>query len=426
MARMSKPQRSWVLYDVANSAFTMLATTILSIYFTSLVTSAGLAAEDGLVFWGSAETVISLIVAVAMPFLGSLADYHKNKKKFLIAAIGTGVVACVGLSVPVGWTAFLVIYMVAAVGYNSSLVFSDAFLVDVAEERDYDSISAKGYAWGYIGSLVPFIACIALIMAGPQTGLISTVAATRVSFIITAVWWAVLSIPIIKDVHQRYFKPKEEHLLASTLRGFVATLKNIVATRALLLFLIAFFFYIDGVHTIIKMAIQFGSTLGLSSTLMMIALVVTQLVAFPSALVYGKLAGIVGARRMLIGSIVAYLLITLFAAFFIKEGGTWLLPDPRVGFWILAVVVGLVQGGIQALSRSYFGTLIPDKTRSNEYFAFFSVFLKYATILGTGLMALLTWLTGNVNIGILSISVLFVVGLVFLLLTPKPEGTASS
>jgi UMF1 family MFS transporter len=401
---MNRREWSWVLYDVGNSGFIMFATAVAPIYF------AGLSEGSAVVGWGMAETVVSLIVALLMPFLGSLADYRKNKKRFFIGAVGTGVVACTALSIPDSATAFLAVYVIAAVGVNSSMVFYDAFLVDATERENFDSVSSKGYAWGYIGSLIPFLVCVALIFGGGAIG-IDRALGTRIGFVITALWWAAFSLPLIKNVHQAHFKPPEPHVIRTTFIGLGKTVRSIVADRKMLLFLLAFFCYIDGVHTIIKMATSFGTDLGIDSTQLVMALVVTQLVAFPSALLFGKLARRVGTRIMLIISVSAYALITLYAAFFLKTA---------TEFWILAVTVGLFQGGIQALSRSYFGRLIPLE-RANEYFGFFDIFGKYAAILGTFLMSSFTLITGSTGLGILSITSLFILGLVFLILMPKGE-----
>lgn len=408
--RMNKRERSWVLYDVGNSALTMLATSLIPIYFASLAPAGS--TDSITVVWGFTISIATAIVALLMPFLGSLADYPKNKKKFLIGSIGTGVVALCALSLAGAPMVFLAIYVVVEVGYSFSLLFSDAFLVDATEEANYDSLSSKGYAWGYIGSLIPFGICIALVLLGPKFGLLDTATAVKISFFITAAWWVVFSLPLIKNVHQVHSKPKEEHAVTKSLKGLLGTIKEIVKHKKLLFFLIAFFCYIDGVHTIIKMATAYGTQLGIDSTQMIIALVVTQVVAFPSALLFGKLAGSVGARKMIIVGVIAYAIITLYAAFFLKSA---------TEFWILAVSVGLFQGSIQALSRSYFSKLIPDKTHSNEYFGFFDIFGKFAAILGPSLMATFELITGNASIGILSLTTMFIVGLVFLIIMPKED-----
>lgn len=404
---MNRREWSWVLYDVGNSAFVMLATTIAPIYYSSLLPEG----SSVVVGWGFAETIVSLIVALMMPVLGSLADYQRNKKKFLIGSAGTGIVTCVALSTAAHAESFLFLYIIAAIGLNTSLVFYDGFLVDVTDEANYDSVSAKGYAWGYIGSLVPFLTSIALINAAETLG-IGALVATRISFLITALWWAGFTLPMLRNVQQVHYKERSRHALSESLKGLGQTLRDIIANRRLLLFLLAFFCYIDGVHTIIKMATSFGTDLGIDSSQLVMALVVTQLVAFPSALAYGWLARRISAKTMLIVSAAAYGLITIYAAFFLQTARE---------FWFLAIAVGLFQGGIQALSRSFFGRLIPDKTRTNEYFGFFDIFGKYAAILGTFLMSMFTLVTKNSSIGILSITVLFVLGIVFLVMMPEEQ-----
>lgn len=403
---MTKQERSWIMYDVGNSAFVMLSTALIPVYFASL-------AEPGssvVVAWGYAETVASLVLALLMPLLGSLADLAGNKKKFLVGFIGTGAVACAALGIPSTALPFLIIYVVSSVMLNGSMVFYDAFLVDATTEDRFDMVSSHGYAWGYIGSCIPFIACLAVVLGGGAIG-IDTVTGMRIAFVITAAWWVAFSVPIIKNVHQTHFKERTAHLIKDTFSGLLRTLKNIVSDRRLLLFMLAFFFYIDGVHTIIKMSTSYGTELGIDSTQLVLALLVTQFVAFPSAIAYGRLSGKFGTRNMLMVAVFAYMLITLFAAFFLRTA---------TEFWVLAVCVGLFQGGIQALSRSEFGKLIP-KENANEYYGFFDIFGKYAAVMGTFLVSIFTQLTGNASIGVLSIAVLFVVGFVLLLRMPAEK-----
>lgn len=402
---MTKQEKSWVAYDVGNSAFVLLSSTLIPIYFSSL-------AEPGssvVVAWGYAETVAALILALIMPFLGSLADLRHNKKKFLVGTAGTGALACAALGIPDNAAVFLVVYVIASVMLNGSMVFYDAFLVDaVASEDRYDTVSSHGYAWGYVGSCVPFIACLAIVLFGENFG-IPTVTGMQIAFVITALWWALFTVPLFRNVHQTHYKAPGKNLLKDTVTGLVGTVRKIVRDRRILFFMVAYFFYIDGVHTIIKMATSYGTDLGIDSTQLVLALLVTQFVAFPSAIFYGRLATKVGTKRMLLVSIFAYACITLFAAFFLRSA---------FEFWILAVCVGLFQGGIQALSRSEFGKLIP-KEHANEYYGFFDIFGKYAAVMGTLLVSVFTQLTGDSSIGVLSISVLFVIG--FFLLWKMPE-----
>ena len=404
---LSKRERSWVLYDVGNSAYVMLAATLIPIYFSAI-------AEPGssaVVAWGYATTVASLALALLMPFLGSLADLKGNKKKFLAGTIGTGAVSLAVMGVPGNAMVFLAIYVFSSVMLNASLVFYDAFLVDATEQDRYDEVSSQGYAWGYIGSCIPFIVCLVIVLFGSSFG-IGQLDGIRISFVVTAVWWLVFSVPVLRDVHQTHFKPREAHLFRHTLKGLAGTCKKIARDKRLLMYMLAFFFYIDGVHTIITMSTSYGTDLGIDSTQLVLALLVTQFVAFPSAIAYGRLAGRFGTKRMLLIAVFAYFCITLFAAFFLRSAAE---------FWVLAVCVGLFQGGIQALSRSEFGKLIP-KENANEYYGFFDIFGKYATIMGTLLVSVFTQLTGSSSYGVLSVAVLFVVG--FVLLWKMPEEPA--
>ena len=404
---LSKRERSWVLYDVGNSAYVMLAATLIPIYFSAI-------AEPGssaVVAWGYATTVASLALALLMPFLGSLADLRGNKKKFLAGTIGTGAVSLAVMGVPGNAMVFLAIYVFSSVMLNASLVFYDAFLVDATEQDRYDEVSSQGYAWGYIGSCIPFIVCLVIVLFGSSFG-IGQLDGIRISFVVTAAWWLVFSVPVLRDVHQTHFKPREAHLFRHTLKGLAGTCKKIARDKRLLMYMLAFFFYIDGVHTIITMSTSYGTDLGIDSTQLVLALLVTQFVAFPSAIAYGRLAGRFGTKRMLLIAVFAYFCITLFAAFFLRSAAE---------FWVLAVCVGLFQGGIQALSRSEFGKLIP-KENANEYYGFFDIFGKYATIMGTLLVSVFTQLTGSSSYGVLSVAVLFVVG--FVLLWKMPEEPA--
>ncbi len=400
-------ERNWIMYDVGNSALVLLQTSIVPIYFNALNT--GSSAAELVSAWANAQTVASLVVALLMPILGSLADYAGNKIKFFLGFFLTGLVLCFAQAIPMSALAFLIVYVLCTVGLNSSMTFYDAMLCDVTSDERMDNVSSAGYAWGYIGSTVPFILCIALIMGGPSLGL-DTMLCTRLSFVITGIWWLAFTLPLIKTYKQRFGKERAQgQTLASiagdTFRGLVMTMRSIARNKTILIYMVAFFFYIDGVHTVISMATSYGAALGIDSTQLVLALLVTQFVAFPSAIAYGKLSGKFGTLRMIIVAVIAYCGIVLFAAFFLQTA---------LEFWILAILVGLFQGGIQALSRSYFGKLVP-KERSNEYYGFFDIFGRYASVMGTFLVSVVTTLTGNASLGVLSIGVLLVIGLVMLL-----------
>ncbi len=399
--KMTKQEKSWIMYDVGNSAFVMLSTALIPVYFSSIATGSVVVA------WGYAETVASLIIALLMPFLGSLADLQHMKKKFLVGFVGTGAVACCALGFTVEALPFLIVYVVASVSLNSSMVFYDALLVDATDEEHYDQISSHGYAWGYIGSCIPFIACLVVVLGGSAVG-IDTATGMMIAFFITAAWWVAFTIPLVRNVHQTHFKQRVDHLFSETFKGLKNTLRAMWRNKSIRYFMLAYFFYIDGVHTIIKLATSYGTDLGIDSTQLVLALLVTQFVAFPSAIAYGRLSAKVGTKKMLMVGVFAYTCITLFGAFFLRSA---------VEFWILAVLVGLFQGGIQALSRSEFGKLIP-KEHANEYFGFFDIFGKYAAVIGTFLVSTITAITGASSLGVLSLAVLFVIGFVFLVKVP--------
>ncbi|WP_322150294.1 MFS transporter [Paratractidigestivibacter sp.] len=408
--KLTLAEKSWIMYDVGNSALVLLATSVIPIYFSSLAPDGGV-----VVAWSYAETIASLIIALLMPILGSIADMQGMKKKFIVGCVGTGVVATIALGFPTSAAAFLVIYVISSVALNSSMVFYDALLVDTTTDERMDEVSSQGYAWGYIGSCVPFIACLLVVLNYEALGM-SLQTAMKIAFFITAAWWLAFTIPMLKNVEQKHFKPREAHALSNAIKGIGNTLREMWSNAAIKYYMIAYFFYIDGVHTIIKLSTSYGTDLGISSTQLVLALLVTQFVAFPSAIIYGRLSSKYGTRRMLLIAIAAYFGITLFASFFLRSAAE---------FWVLAILVGMFQGGIQALSRSEFGKLCP-KERANEYFGFFDIFGKYAAILGTFLVGTLTALTGNSSLGVLSIAILFVVGFVLMLKVPEREDGAEA
>ena len=406
--KFTKMERNWVMYDVGNSALVLLNTSIVPIYFNAI--NSGASSAELVTAWANAQTVASLIVALLMPILGSLADYAGNKIKFFTGFFLTGVVLCLAQAIPMSAMAFLVVYVLCTIGLNSSMTFYDAMLPDVTTDERMDRVSSSGFAWGYVGSTIPFILCIALIFGGPSILGLDTLTCTRLTFIITGAWWLAFTVPLLRTYQQRYGKEREHgaqgvlHNIAKTFTGLLDTCRRIAHDRVLLVFMIAFFFYIDGVHTVISMATSYGAALGIDSTQLVLALLVTQFVAFPSAIIYGKAAGKFGTLRMIIVAVAAYVGIVLFAAFFLKSA---------TEFWILAILVGMFQGGVQALSRSYFGKIIP-KEHSNEYYGFFDIFGRYASVMGTLLVSVVTSLTHDPSLGVLSIGILLVVGFVML------------
>ena len=409
--KLTSREKRWIVYDVGNSAFVLLSTAVVPIYANSLLEAAG---QHNIVStWGYAQTIASLVIAVLMPLLGSIADVQGMKIKFFLGFFGTGVVMSCAMALPLGWLPFLIIYVLATIGLNGSLTFYDSMLIDTTTNERMDRVSSHGYGWGYIGSTVPFIACIALIFGGPSLFGWSTAACTRASFVITAIWWVAFTIPLLTSYRQVHYRATRDQLgeaVRGTFSELASTFGKIVKNKPLWMFMIAFFFYIDAVNTVISMSTSYGTQLGIDSTQLVIALLVTQFVAFPCAILYGRMAGKYGCKPMIVAAVVAYMCIVFFAAFFLRSA---------VEFWILAILVGMFQGGIQALSRSYYGKIIP-KDHANEFYGFYDIFGKTASILGTFIVAATTSLTGNASIGVLSIAILLVVALVFLLLQKDP------
>ncbi len=397
--KMTPMEKKWVLYDVGNSAFTMLVSTIFPIYFNYLAGNAGISDVDYLAYWGYAASVSTLCVALLGPTLGAIADTKNFKKRIFKWTLAVGVLGCVILGFLSSWIWFLGIFVLAKVGYSSSLVFYDAMLPDVTEPERMDTVSSQGFAWGYIGSCIPFIASLGIVLGGGSLGL-SMQASMTIAFLITAVWWLVSAVPLLLSFQQKHYVEVSGHVVRESFARLGRTFLDIKKEKHIFVFLLAFFFYIDGVYTIIDMATAYGQALGLDSTGLLLALLLTQVVAFPSVLILNQVAKRVKPTQILTVCIFAYLGISVYAYFL----------DTQTDFWILAVLVGMFQGSVQALSRSYFGKIIPAE-KAGEYFGIYDICGKGAAILGTTLVSVMSQITGKMNIGVSAISVLFVVGL---------------
>ena len=396
---MTPMEKKWVLYDVGNSAFTMLVSTIFPIYFNYLAGNAGISDVDYLAYWGYAASVSTLCVALLGPTLGAIADTKNFKKRIFKWTLAVGVLGCVILGFLSSWIWFLGIFVLAKVGYSSSLVFYDAMLTDVTEPERMDTVSSQGFAWGYIGSCIPFIASLGIVLGGGSLGL-SMQASMTIAFLITAVWWLVSAVPLLLSFQQKHYVEVSGHVVRESFARLGRTFLDIKKEKHIFVFLLAFFFYIDGVYTIIDMATAYGQALGLDSTGLLLALLLTQVVAFPSVLILNQVAKRVKPTQILTVCIFAYLGISVYAYFL----------DTQTDFWILAVLVGMFQGSVQALSRSYFGKIIPAE-KAGEYFGIYDICGKGAAILGTTLVSVMSQITGKMNVGVSAISVLFVVGL---------------
>lgn len=401
--KLTPIEKKWIMYDVGNSAFILLATTVIPIVFNNLA-KAHLSDSDYLAYWGYAVSLSTIIIAILSPILGSIAD-GKGKKKLMYAIfVLVGVAGCILLPFTKFWLLFLALYVVSKVGFNGSLVFYDSMLTDITTDERMDKVSSHGYAWGYIGSCIPFIISIAMISLGPKIG-VSAQGTIVFAFVLTALWWLIFSIPLYKSYEQKYFVPKASDKVFKKLKE---TFKEIKSDKTVYLFLIAFFFYIDGVYTIINMATAYGTSLGLSSTGLMLALLVTQIVAFPCALYFAKISKNKKTSSLIKVCIAAYTAIALYAV----------QLDKLYEFWILAVGVGMFQGAIQALSRSYYAKIIP-KEKSAEYFALMDIFGKGASIVGTMIVSIVSQITDSQNKAIVAIPVLFIIGLIIFNMAAK-------
>ena len=396
--KMTRLEKHWVLYDVGNSAFTLLISTILPIYFNGLAESAGLSDAQYLAFWGYAASFVTVVVAVLGPTLGAIADLPDMKKKLFTLCVAVGVIGCAVMGALSSWVWFLGCFIIAKIGYSASLVFYDSMLTDVTTPERMDKVSAVGYAFGYAGSCIPFVVSLVIVLGYEAIGL-TLGAAMLIAFLINAGWWLCCTLPLLARYRQKHSIPAEGHMVAGAFRRLGETLRDIQGNKQVLWFLIAFFLYIDGVYTIIDMATAYGQALGLDSTGLLLALLVTQIVAFPFALLFGWLSRRVDTALLVSIAIVAYIGIAAYAIFLRSQAQ----------FWILAVWVGMFQGGIQSLSRSYFGKIIPPE-KSGEYYGLLDICGKGASFVGTFLVSLLTQISGSTSVGVMVIAPLILLG----------------
>ena len=408
--KLTSLERGWVLYDVGNSAFTLLVSTLLPIYFNSLATSAGIDENMYLSYWGYAGSIATILVAIMGPICGTLSDRKGFKKPLFLLFVLLGVLGCAALGLAKGWLLFLGIFILGKVGFNGSLVFYDSMLPEITTEERIDNVSTQGYAWGYIGSVIPFVICLVLVLAGGSFGLDQT-AAMVLSFIITALWWAVFTAPLMRRYEQTAYVERGEHPIADTFRQIADTFRKAKEQKHIFVYLIAFFFFINGVYTIIDMATAYGTDLGLDTTGLLLALLLTQIVAFPCAIAFGRFSAKHDSAKLMKICIVCYTCITLFAVFLVSQ---W-------QFWVLATLVGMFQGAIQALSRSYLGKIVPAE-QSGEFYGLMDICGKGASFFGMALVGFINQITAgievnifglklqNANIAVSVLVVLFVVG----------------
>ena len=486
---LNKQEFSWVLYDVGNSAYTMLSCSLIPIWFKNLaclftkgeettmitekafelmgpektvavnnaMTSLKLTIEDGITTrviklldpalrdsvrtavkeaelvvtehinelanaqgllgqtqatakYADTIAIVTLIIAFIGPLCGALADHKDTRKIFFTTTVAAGVIGCIINAFALSWVLFLVVYILAKVFYQASLTFYDSMLNDITTDERMDEVSSYGYAWGYIGSCIPFlIALLAYVLGPDMVGLISESLSKIIGFGITAIWWMLVTLPLIKNYKQVHYVDEKGTIkkafvqLGSTLRKIATTDKKVF------LFLLAFFLYIDGVGTIIDNCINIGTELGLETVGQVIFLLLTQVVAFGGSLVFAKLSKKYDTVRLLLVCIAGYFVVCLYA----------MTLEELWQFAIMAFGVGCFQGSIQSLSRSYFSRIVPAKN-SGEYFGIYDIFSKGASFLGSFVMASVLKIPGgNINIAVGSLAVFFAIGFVLLRLADK-------
>lgn len=384
----TKQEISWMMYDWANSAHSVIVVTLLPIFFDS-VASYTADSVSSMSTWGYATSIAMAIVAMAAPFLGVFGDIRGMRKRLFagFVILGVAAVALMAFTPLMDFTSstaaagrvaglILALYIISVIGFDASAIYYDAFLTDITTPERMDRVSTMGYGLGYIGgSTIPLVIFLVMNLVG-----VPMLTCLAVIFALTAVWWLVFSLPLLKNCRQISGKPYEKGDVGRSIRGVGATIKEIIDNKPMLVYILAYFFYIDGVHTVISMATTYGTNLGLDSTGMMVALLLVQVLGLPFCLLYIRLSAKFGARFMVGVGICVYMFICVFA-FFMRD--LW-------QFWVLAVLCATSQGGIQALSRSMFGKLIPDKDRSGEFFGFFDIFGKFSSIMGPALVGVVS------------------------------------
>jgi UMF1 family MFS transporter len=407
----NRPIFAWALYDWANSAF---ATTVMAGFFPVFFQkfwSTGVAPVDTTSRLGYANAIAGLAVAILAPILGAIGDRGARRKQFLLGwtVVGASATGALWFVAQGHWLPAAILFVIGTMGFHGGVVFNDSMLLDVAKPADFERVSSFGYALGYLGGGVLFLINVLMVSKPAMFGLADAGEAVRWSFVTVAAWWLLFTIPIMRRVREAERGPHLS-LLEATRTGFRelgATIAHLRQYKVIVMFLLAYWFYIDGVNTIIKMAVNYGVALGLDTNALLTALLVTQFVGFPAALFFGWVGDRIGPKRGILIGLVVYAGITVYAYFL----------DSEAEFYALAVVVGLVQGGVQSLSRSLFGRLVPEG-KSGEFFGFYNMMGKFATVLGPLLIAIVAAVTRNERASIVSLVLLFVIGGVLLLRVP--------
>ncbi|MEG0095822.1 MAG: MFS transporter [Erysipelotrichaceae bacterium] len=416
----TKEETSWVLYDIGNSAQVLMTMTVLFPLLISYITPNG----QSSVYVGWANAIYGIVLALISPVLGTVADYPGKKKKLFRFFLYMGIIGGFALALPfIGYKVAIVFFIIAMIGYNGSIVFYDAFLVDVTCDERVNKVSSAGYAWGYIGSVLPFLifiipfALVSLYGDANGTMMIGSFALTYrlavcISMSCSVIWWMVYSRPLLKNVHQRQCHEESDHVVKESFSRLYHTFKDIKKNRNIFLFCLSYFFYIDCVNTVIKMAVSLATDMGVSDVMSLVVVIAIQFIAFPSAIYFGRLVDKFGSKKMIYAGILGYVAIIIF--------GSQIASNVNF-IWVVAILVGLFQGGIQSVSRSYFTLLIPNKADSNEYFGFFSVFSKFSAILGPIAVSLVISMTGVTSYGILGLIPMMMIGAFFLIFVKDPK-----
>jgi len=404
---LRKPVVAWALCDWANSAF---ATTVMAGFFPLYFKqywNAGVEATESTFRLGVASGIASIVVALMAPLIGAIADKGGARLKLLalFTVLGAAMTAALFWVEKGDWVTAAIFYVVASLGFWGGNQFYDSLLTDVAEERDYDLVSGYGYSLGYLGGGLLFLVNVLMVTKPAMFGIADASEAVRLSFISVGVWWVLFTVPVLLWVRESHAADALPFLAAIRAGGreLVGTIRHIRGDKTLLWFLLAYWFYIDGVNTIIKMAVDYGLSLGLAQTSLITALLLTQFIGFPAALAFGWLGKRIGPRTGIFIAIGVYTATAVYAYFL----------DTETEFYALAIVIGLVQGGVQSLSRSLFGRLVPPG-KSGEFFGFYNLMGKAAAILGPILTGVVAVTMHDSRLAIVSISVLFVIGAVFL------------
>lgn len=407
--RFNKAEWSWIFQDWANSAYSLMITTaIFPIFYKAVATEAGISGADSTAYLGYTNAIATILTAFLAPFFGTSADYKGVRKPLFTISTLLGIGSIVAMTF-VGfnnWLLLLIIYGLSSFGFHVANIFYDSSIMDVTTRDRLDLVSSTGFGFGYIGSVFPFL----IFMIFQLTGVFNSTTTVNIGFILTAAWWFFFTLPYWKNVHQVDYLERPQGIIRTTWNSLKSTLTELKDYPHIYIFLIAYFFYIDGVGTIIAMATSVGTDLGLSANELIVMLLIVQIVAFPCSIAYGYLAKKFNARTMLFVGILTYIIICIFG----------LSLQTFTDFMILAILVGTAQGGIQGLSRSYFGQIIPP-SKSNQFFGFYNIFGKFSSVLGTTILGIVAQMTGDSLKGLFALIIQFFIGAILLYIAKPKE-----